>query len=54
MKTLLPLIQFLVQNIKKSDLQTINNNLSVEERELFDGIYQKKYQTDIQIGRAHV
>lgn len=48
MKTLLPLIQFLVQNIKKSDLQTINNNLSVEERELFDGIYQKKYQTDIQ------
>lgn len=48
MKTLLPLAQFLVQNLKKADLLWIKNFLSPEETLLFEKILVAKYQTDIQ------
>ncbi len=48
MKTLLPLVQFLVQNCKKSDLETAKRILTKDELELFTGIHQKNFKTDIQ------
>ncbi|MBK7221688.1 MAG: hypothetical protein IPH94_10275 [Saprospiraceae bacterium] len=48
MKTLLPLAQFLVQNLKKADLLWIKNFLTPEETLLFEKILVSKYQTDIQ------
>jgi hypothetical protein len=48
MKTLLPLAQFLVQNVKKADLSLIKNFLSPEELLFFEKIISHKYQTDIQ------
>ena len=48
MKTLLPLAQFLVQNVKKADLSLIKNFLSPEESLFFEKIISHQYQTDIQ------
>ncbi len=47
MKTLLPLVQFLVQNCKKQDLETAKKILSKDELELFTGISQFNFKTDI-------
>ena len=47
MKTLLPLVQFLVQNCKKQDLETAKRLLSKDELDLFVGISQFNFKTDI-------